>query len=442
MNRFLFKPIDIATLVLFRIVAGCLLAFEQINQLLSGDFNNYLEPQFHFSYMFFPWIKPLPPQGMYLLIGITIAAGFFVAAGLFYRASATVLFIGYSLLFLMEETEYVNHFYLYCLLCFILILVPAHRAFSMDVVRKPWLKRAYTPAWAVYILLFQISLVYFYAGVAKLHPDWLEARPLQIWMAAKASRAVIGPMLAHPFTPWLMSYAGVAVDLLFAPLLLFRRTRIIGLALAVIFHSSNALIFGLATFPWFSLLLTSMYFSPSWPRRLPVLRRHLPAFNPEAITFNQQKIAYSKVLSSFLILYAAVQILVPLRHFLYPGNVNWTEEGHKFAWHMMLRSKSGSVTYSVVLPEEENRLIIEHPHLYLTHDQTYKLPDQPDLILQFAHFLKEKYQQQGHTEVQVFADAYVSLNGRPAQPIVDKTVDLAAEARGLHAYSWILPLKE
>ncbi|MDX5442717.1 MAG: HTTM domain-containing protein, partial [Hymenobacteraceae bacterium] len=342
MNRFLFKPIDIATLVLFRIVAGCLLAFEQINQLLSGDFNNYLEPQFHFSYMFFPWIKPLPPQGMYLLIGITIAAGFFVAAGLFYRASATVLFIGYSLLFLMEETEYVNHFYLYCLLCFILILVPAHRAFSMDVVRKPWLKRAYTPAWAVYILLFQISLVYFYAGVAKLHPDWLEARPLQIWMAAKASRAVIGPMLAHPFTPWLMSYAGVAVDLLFAPLLLFRRTRIIGLALAVIFHSSNALIFGLATFPWFSLLLTSMYFSPSWPRRLPVLRRHLPAFNPESITFNQQKVAYSKVLSSFLILYAATQILVPLRHFLYPGNVNWTEEGHKFAWHMMLRSKSGS----------------------------------------------------------------------------------------------------
>src|SRR6187402_2082594 len=129
-----------------------------------------------------------------------------VAAGAYYRISTLALFIGYTLLFLMEETEYVNHFYLYCLLCFWLMFIPAHRAFSVDVWRKPELKRSWTPAWAVYLFIFQISLVYFYAGLAKLHEDWLLAKPLKIWMGYQATKPVIGPILGHKFTPWIMSY--------------------------------------------------------------------------------------------------------------------------------------------------------------------------------------------------------------------------------------------
>ena len=34
---------------------------------------------------------------------------------------------------------------------------------------------------------------------------------------------------------------------------------------------------------------------------------------------------------------------MPLRHFLYPGDPSWTEEGHNLAWHMRLRSKSGTI---------------------------------------------------------------------------------------------------
>ena len=441
LKEILFKPIDIASLVFFRIVAGMLLSAEQVNQFFTGDYLNYIQPRFNFSYLFFPWLKPFPETGMYALWAVTIVAGFFVAAGAFYRRATVVLFIGYSLLFLMEETEFVNHFYLYCLLCFWLMFLPAHRAFSVDVWRKPALKRSWTPAWTVYLLLFQISVVYFYAGLAKLHEDWLLARPLKLWMSYKAAKPVIGGVLTHELTPWVMSYAGLLFDLLFAPLLLYRRTRWLGFTLAAMFHLSNAMIFGLATFPWFSLTLTSLYFSPGWPRKLPHFRKFIPAFKvettPEPYAFRNKSL-----LTYGLLTYAALQILIPFRHFLYPGNVNWTEEGHKFSWHMMLRAKSGFTNFLVIVPGPPQQRFSINSSDYLTENQIRKMADQPDLILQFAHFLAEEYEREGHKHAQVYVGSQNSLNGRSGQVFINPDVNLAAEKRGLKPYAWILPLKE
>lgn len=442
LKEIFFKPIDIASLVFFRIAAGILLSGEQLNQFFTGDYKNYLEPKFHFSYLFFPWLKPFPETGMYALWAVTILAGFFVAAGAFYRVATVVLFIGYSFLFLMEETEYVNHFYLYCLLCFWLIFLPAHRAFSVDVWRKPELKRSWTPAWPIYLLIIQISVVYFYAGLAKLHEDWLLARPLTIWMGYKETKPVIGGILAHELTPWIMSYAGLFLDLLFAPLLLYRRTRWLGFLLAVLFHLSNALIFGLATFPWFSLTLTSLYFSPGWPRRLPFFRKFIPAFQPEKLTSETVHFRHKNLLTYSVLVYAALQLLIPFRHFLYPGNANWTEEGHKFSWHMMLRAKSGFTNFLVIIPGPPQQRFSIRQEDYLTENQIRKMADQPDLMLQFAHFLAEEYERKGFKNAQVYVGSHNSLNGRDGQVFINPDVNLAAEKRSMKPYPWILPLKE
>jgi vitamin K-dependent gamma-carboxylase len=445
LKALLFQPKDIASLVFFRIVAGILLSGEQLNQFFTGDYRNYIQPKFHFSYLFFPWLKPFPETGMYALWAITILAGFMVAAGAFYRISAVVLFIGYSLLFLMEETEYVNHFYLYCLLCFWLIFIPAHRAFSVDAWRKPKLKRSWAPAWTIYLLLFQISLVYFYAGLAKLHEDWLLARPLTIWMEYKAGKPVIGPLLAHKITPWIMSYAGLCFDLLFAPLLLYRRTRWLGFTLAAMFHLSNALIFGLATFPWFSLTLTSLYFNPSWPRKMSSFRKYIPVFQPATAVAEAAQIPKKNLFTYAVVSYAVLQLLIPFRHFLYPGNVNWTEEGHKFSWHMMLRAKNGFTNFVVKIPKTEGQEESRHsirPEAYLTENQIRKMADQPDLMLQFAHFLKAEYEKKGYRNPEVYVGSQCSLNGRIPQQLVRPEPDLAAQKRSLLPYDWIVPLKE
>ena len=50
--------------------------------------------------------------------------------------------------------------------------------------------------------------------------------------------------------------------------------------------------------------------------------------------------------------FAALQLLMPLRHWLYPGNPNWTEEGHRFAWHMKLRDKDATAVFELRDPHE------------------------------------------------------------------------------------------
>lgn len=436
----LFRPIDIAWLVVVRLVVGFLLAMEMAGSLALGYTREYIEPKVHFSYLFFDWLPHWSPP---VIIGLhlgAMAAGVAVAAGWRFKMAAVVLTLCYTLLFLAEQTRFINHFYLYCLVAAMLALTPAHRAAAADVRAGRVLPATTTPAWTRYLLLFQMSVVYCYAGLAKLNADWLMARPLTVWLAPKASYPVIGGLLGSAAVPWVMSYAGVAFDLLIAPLLLWRRTRPWAFAAAMFFHLSNVLVFGLGTFPWFSLLITgALFFPPDWPRHFPYLSRWIAARVPQPTQTAGAPLVPRRaaVLLASLGLYAAVQLLVPLRHFLYPGDVHWTEEGHHFAWHMMLRAKSGSLSYRVVLPNGDTDII--YPANYLTRRQVNKLIGQPDAILQFAHFLAEEYARRGLGQVAVYAESQVQLNRRPSYPIVAPTVNLATEPRTLGFYKWITP---
>lgn len=437
-----FRPVDIAWLVVFRIGAGWLLALEMAGSLALGYYREYTQPRFHFSYFWFEWLPTWPPP---VLVGLhvgAIAAGLAVAAGWRYRPAAALLTLCYTLLFLAEQTRYINHTYLYCLIAGWLWILPAHRAFSADVRAGRVSPVATIPAWMRYVLIFQLSVVYFYAGLAKLNADWLLARPLTVWLAPKAAYPVLGHLLSHWLTPWLMSYAGLAFDLLAPLLLLWPKTRRWMFAVAVVFHLSNVLIFGLGTFPWFSLLMTAcVYFPPNWPRQARGLRRWLAPRLPALPGLTADGLAAPDRHASWLLgglgLYAAVQLVVPLRPFLYPGDVHWTEEGHHFSWHMMLRSKQGNVAFRVVLPDGRTETV--QPRHYLTARQCVKLAAQPDALLQFAHFLAADYRQRGLGQVRVYADSYLRLNYRSPQPLVSPTVDLAAQPRTLAPYRWITP---
>ena len=45
------------------------------------------------------------------------------------------------------------------------------------------------------------------------------------------------------------------------------------------------------------------------------------------------------VLQICFFLFIIIHLLLPFRHWLYSGNTSWHEEGHYFAWRMMLRQK-------------------------------------------------------------------------------------------------------
>jgi hypothetical protein len=140
-----------------------------------------------------------------------------------------------------------------------------------------------------------------------------------------------------------------------------------------------------------------------------------------------------------LAVYFAVQLVLPLRHHFYPGNVSWTEEGHNFSWHMKLRTKGGEAVFNVTHPRTGQTWIIK-PEDYLKAHQLTKMITKPDLIVQFSHHLAEEKRREGFDNVEVRARVMVSLNGRQPQLIVDPNVDLAKEEVSLLPAKWIVPL--
>jgi hypothetical protein len=410
MIRHLFKPTDAAIFIYFRFFAGVFLASELINSLTLGDFHEYTYPSFHFTYLFFDWVKPWPVWGMVFHYLITILAGFSFALGIRQRLCAIILFLGYTSLFLMEKAEYVNHFYLYCLIAFWLIFMPVKSSHQRSA-----------PTWYYWLMLFHMGIVYFYAGVAKLDAEWLSFHSVQLYLNHKHWK----------FTGLdkILTYGGLVFDLFIVPLLLWKRTRIFAFIAAAIFHILNATMFGLATFPWFSLMMTSLFFGVSWPRKF----SWFDDFFPETDLSEPILKKRHYVLTSFLLIYVIIHLVLPLRHHLYPGQVSWTEEGHMFSWRMKLRTKKGDVIFYVV-NKKTNQVRIIFPQQYLTRKQYQEMVGKPDYILQFAHHLKQQY-----PLASIHASSRVSVNGKTLKEMINRSIDLALEPRQVAVYDWILP---
>ena len=436
----LWRPVDGAGLVWVRVTTGVVLFIEICRYLAYGWIEKYyLEPSFHFSYYGFDWVKPWPGVGLYVHFWVLGLLSILLTVGLLYRAAALLFCLGFTYIFLLDETHYLNHLYLVCLLTFLLAWVPANRMLSLDA-RLGLAPSAQTvPAWSVWLLRAQVGLVYFWGGIAKLNSDWLRAMPMLDWMEARRSMALIGPLLAWDPTAWAMSYAGLLLDLLLVPALLWRRTRWLALLAAFSFHLLNHFIFSIGIFPWLMMALTLVFCEPDWPRQLLSRLRRAPAPPPEAPSASPRaRVVVEGLLAAWLL----VQILLPLRHWAYPGEVSWTEEGHRFSWHMKLRSKSARAAFRM-REVATGREWAVRPEDLLSERQVRKMKTRPDMIQQFCHHIAAVMRARGHGEVEVYADVWASLNGRTAQPLIDPDVNLAAEPRVLWPpAAWIVPLQD
>jgi len=421
MMKLLFRPIDAAILIYFRIVAGILLAQELINQLLIGKFDDYVLPKFHLSYMFFEWVKPWPYMGMAIHYAVTIFAALAVAFNYRYRIFSIVLFLGYTSLFLMEASFYINHIYLYCLLTFWMMFLPLDK------------NKISAPAWTLYLILFHMSLAYFFGGIAKLNSDWLTGTPMNLFLESRR-HLPLGGLYSQEWAPYAFSYGGLLFDLLIVPLMIWKPTRTIGLAASIFFHVSNIMMFGLATFPWFSLLLTSMFFDPSWPRKIPIFRRFMP-WNIE----RAKEYEPNQFIGVMFLLYIAVHTIIPFRHMWYPGNPDWTEEGHQFSWRMMLREKSGNL-HCLVISKDRKKMMNVSLSEFISKRQLSNVIGKPDLILNLAHQIRDHYESLWNTPVSVYGSSVISFNGRPKAELIEPGTDLASEERTIKPYSWIRPL--
>jgi vitamin K-dependent gamma-carboxylase-like protein len=432
----LFAPVDIAPLVWFRIAFGLIMAVEVWRYFDHGWIGRYfIQPTFMFKYYGFGWIQPWPGNGMmlhFLVLGILAGC---IALGLFYRLASALFFLGFAYVFLLDEARFLNHFYLVCLYAFLLAVVPAHRAFSLDAWLRPNLRRTTVPAWVLWLLRSQICFVYFFGGVAKLGSDWLHGEPLRLWLGRRAlSSPVLGHWLGQAWTPWFFSYGGLFFDLGITPFLLWRRTRWYAFSAAAVFNITNGYIFNIGIFPWLALGSTVILFSARLPHPISSLWQPPASVTPAPASLRRQRLALA-----FVGLYAGIQIFLPIRNWFYPGAVEWTEEGHRFAWRMKLRNKDALMTLYAHDPDTNETVMITMSN-YITRSQYDQAASRPDMVQQLARHVAEDFRAQGHPHIQIRATVLSSLNGRTEQMLIQPDVDLAAEPVTLRPAPWIIPL--
>nr|WP_258103049.1 HTTM domain-containing protein [Marinoscillum sp. MHG1-6] len=425
-------------MIFFRVLFGFMMALGGVRFWAKGWIEEfYILPKFHFTYYGFEWVKALPGTGMYWLFGALIILALMVAVGLFYRIAIIGFFLTFTYIELIDKTTYLNHYYFVSLIAFLMIWLPANSRFSFDCKLFKGIASHEVSAWTINIIKFQLCVVYFYAGLAKINPDWLlEAMPLKIWLPAKSHLPILGPYLKYEAAAYFFSWCGALYDLCIPFLLLGRKTRPFAFLMVVIFHVTTAILFPIGMFPYIMILSTLIFFSS--------------AFHEQVISFFENLLNVGRqygyqtgnrpyrLIGFALGTYCLIQLAFPFRYLAYPDHLFWHEQGYRFSWRVMLMEKLGNVTFSV-RDKASNKNFLVNNRDFLTPFQEREMSTQPDMILQFAHFLEEEYTSLGIQNPTVTAEGYVTLNGKMSQPFIDNSVNLAAQKESWANKSWILP---
>ncbi len=423
------RPVDIASLAAFRIIFGVVMFVGILRLFTTGWISTmYGEPKWFFTYPGFGWVKPWSVTGMYVHYAVLAALAIAIALGWRYRIAIVLFTLGFTYTQLVDITNYLNHHYLVVLLGALLAVMPANAAWSLDARRDPSIARSDIPAWIVWLLRFQVGVVYVFAGLAKAKTDWLGyGQPLNLWLGARTETPIIGPIFDEPQVAMLMSWAGFLFDTTIVVWLSWRRTRVVAYAALIVFHGLTGYLFNIGMFPLIMTSCALIFFAPSWPRRF-VRAKHAVIESPP--------IRAPRWIVVAIAVHVIVQLALPLRHLVYPGDVLWNEDGMRFAWHVMIREKHGSLTYEARFGGGK-RLQIP-PSDYLTARQEREAAGQPDLILQLARHVGDDLHAKGYRDFTLHALTYVSLNGRAPIAMIDPEVDLLS-IRDLGARTWVLP---
>jgi hypothetical protein len=432
------RPVDIASLAAFRIGFGLVMCGGILRFLATGWIEPmYGEPRWFFKYPGFGWVEPWPVWGMYVHYAVLAGLALAIALGAATRVALALFAAGFAYTQLIDVTNYLNHHYLVVLLAGLLLALPAGAAWSVDARRRPARSRTHVPAWHVWLLRFQVGAVYTFAGLAKAKADWLfEGQPLNLWLTARADAPLVGALFAQPAVGLAMSWAGFVFDTTIAAWLSWRRSRLAAFAVVIAFHGATGWLFNIGMFPILMTTSALIFFSPSWPRRalarVGLLRIVGDAPPPPAAAPGSGRWASAGAAGAYVVL----QLALPLRHLAYPGPVLWNEDGMRFAWHVLVRDKQGSVMFVADLAG--GRRLEVPAHRYLTARQEREMSGQPDLIVQLARAIGRELRAQGHAVLHVRAETRVSLNGRAPVPLIDPRIDLLT-VRDRGARIWVLP---
>ncbi|MFK7769231.1 MAG: HTTM domain-containing protein [Mariniblastus sp.] len=437
MIKYLEEEVDGSSVAFIRIAFAATMVFWLTMHLVLDKIAfNYYEPQYLFPYFGFDWIQPWPGRGLHLHFVVTLVAALGMLFGVFYRFSSVVFAVGFIYIAMLDKATYQNHYYLICLLAILFAVCPSDRTMSFDSFR---LKRPTTvPRWVVWLFRFQIGLVYFFGGVAKINSDWLAGFPMQQVLAGKQDHFLIGSFCQEQWFVYAFVWGGMLFDLLIVGFLLFPKTRVFGFVLTLAFHLTNASLFRIGVFPWVMIFLTMIFFSPDWPRQVfSSLFKSESDYDQQIATTAKKNLFTGYLLRCFAVAFVLLQLWLPLRHFAYSEVTNWTERNHHFSWHMKLRGKTTAIRIYAIDDKTGEFAIVDLRNYFKLH-QLKRMGRDPFMIRDFARFVGRDFERRGVSGIAVRVFALCSLNGRKPQLLIDPTVDLTQEEL---PDDWIVPLE-
>lgn len=439
------RPVDGASIAVFRVGFG-LLGVAVVARLLAYGWwkQLYLDPLYLLPYPGFEWLPRPSAAGLLLHLAAIAISAAAVALGWRTRAALAVFFVSFTWLELLDQTTYLNHYVWISAAALLMAMLPLRGG------------AASVPAWTLFALRAQVGLVYVFAGIAKLNPDWLlHAQPLRTWLGAHADLPMLGPLLSSPWAAWPASWAAALFDLTIAGWLSWRPTRPPAFAAVVLFHVLTRLLFPIGLFPWIMILGATLFFPPEWPRQVAAAlgagtslrlgagtsdslgagssdRPSSPARDLVTRPSRHRSLAPALVAAVLV-----MEALLPLRRFALPGDAHWNEEGYRLSWLVMANEKAGFFRYRVSDPRRGESFEVLPSQLF-SPLQVERMAHQPRLIAEGARLVADHFAELGRPGVEVRAAVLVSHNGRRAAPLLDPEVDLARRPLPAKA-SWILP---
>ena len=453
-NHLTKNPVNIFPLIVFRISFGLILFISTLRFILKGWVTDlYIKPTYFFTFYGFDWINPVSNNFIYVLFFLLLVCSLMITIGLFYRYSSLLFFILFTYIELIDKTNYLNHYYFISLISFLMIFLPANRLFSVDNIIGICNERTMVKAWQINIIKLQVGIVYLFAGLAKLNYHWLiEAQPLTNWLKHQSDFPIIGNLFLYDTTAYLFSWAGAIFDLVIFFVLANKKWRVYGYVIVVVFHILTSIMFPIGVFPLVMIVATLIFFSDQFHLKiLSFLGKKNTSISIKNKEDNHEN-KVDKLIKAVLISFFILQLLIPFRYLLYPGKLFWTEQGYRFSWRVMLIEKAGYAQFYIHEPKMDRKMLIETRN-YLTPQQEKMMSTQPDMILQFAHYLSSEFKdstiQETNGEIiklgnkpKITAEVKVSLFNKGSKDFINQNTNLSMENRGFMNKEWILPYED
>ena len=360
-----------------------------------------------FHYPGLDFIEAYSHQLIDVLAAFAVAGATLLALGIIPRIGAFVFMCCFGYLFLIDMSFYNNHYYLWCLISFLYTVSDTHKSISViDVFKNNTNKTIHIVNYAVLGLL--ISIVYFYGGVAKINPDWLQGYPMRLVTSGRG----------YPFPDALglfLSYGGLVFDLAI-PFLLWIKPKAWYIAIPYFaFHTSNYFMFNIGEFP--------LVMMAAW-----LLFPTLATYGAKNVFRDIWRHTESKVQLAVYTVFFAFQIIFPLRFLINVKNVAWHRQGHYFAWRMMLHNHEPEYfQYMVVMPDRNDKYFVDFQKL-VTYRQLMNSFNDPYFIWKLAQKLHDDAVKKYHTaNVQVYCNSRITLNQHPVRPLIKQDIDLSSQ---------------